>query len=120
MSCPLLLLVFQLLFVWQKKRMEAALLERRSDNLELIGESGDYREARGVKTWWRIFCLETVKLWAIGGPIAFQILCQYGTNFVSTIFVGHLGDLQLSAFSIAISVVGNFAFGFLVSYLTIP
>ncbi|XP_047943377.1 protein DETOXIFICATION 35-like isoform X1 [Salvia hispanica] len=94
--------------------MEAeALLERRSDNLELIGESGDYREARGVKTWWRIFCLETVKLWAIGGPIAFQILCQYGTNFVSTIFVGHLGDLQLSAFSIAISVVGNFAFGFL-------
>ncbi|KAG8381280.1 hypothetical protein BUALT_Bualt06G0106100 [Buddleja alternifolia] len=93
--------------------MEAPLLKRSSDELHLIGDDGDYVEAKGIKAWWRVFCIESVKLWIIGGPIAFQILCQYGTNSVATIFVGHLGDVELSAFSIAVSVVGTFAFGFM-------
>nr|QBM79491.1 MATE61 [Rehmannia glutinosa] len=93
--------------------MEAPLLERSSADLQLIGDDGDYLPAKGVETWWKIFCIESVKLWRIGGPIAFQILCMYGTNSVATIFVGHLGDVELSAFSIAISVVGTFAFGFM-------
>ena len=50
-------------------------------------------------------------------PHSLLDLCQYGITFVSTIFVGHLGDVQLSTFSIATSVIGNFAYGFLVSYL---
>ncbi|KAL7107082.1 hypothetical protein ACP275_06G031800 [Erythranthe tilingii] len=93
--------------------MEAPLLERSSSDIKLIGEDGDYLPAAGLRAWWRVFCIESVKLWAIGGPIAFQILCQFGTNSVATIFVGHLGDVELSAFSIAISVVGTFAFGFM-------
>ncbi|XP_051137911.1 protein DETOXIFICATION 35-like [Andrographis paniculata] len=93
--------------------MESPLLERRSSELQLLGEDGDYLPARGLSAWWRIFCVETVKLWRIGGPIAIQIICQYATNSVATIFVGHLGDVELSAFSIAISVVGTFAFGFM-------
>lgn len=92
--------------------MEAPLLDRR-----LIGEEGDYLPVRGAKDWWRVFCIETAKLWMIGGPIAFQILCQYGTNSVTTMFVGHLGDIELSAFSIACSVIGTFSFGFMVSDL---
>ncbi|KAK6155669.1 hypothetical protein DH2020_009917 [Rehmannia glutinosa] len=92
--------------------MEAPLLERRSSG-ELIGDDGDYVPLRGLKEWWRVFCIETVKLWRIGGPIAFQILCQFGTNSVTTMFVGHLGDIELSAFSIAVSVIGTFSFGFM-------
>ncbi|KAL0371726.1 UNVERIFIED_CONTAM: protein DETOXIFICATION 35 [Sesamum calycinum] len=93
--------------------MESPLLERSPDELELIGEDGDYLPVRGLKAWWRVFCIESVKLWRIGGPIAFQIVCQYGSTTVAIIFVGHLGDVELSAFSIALSVIGTFGIGVL-------
>ncbi|KAL6533214.1 Protein DETOXIFICATION 35 [Orobanche minor] len=93
--------------------MEVPLLERGSGELELFGENGDYVAVKGLKAWWRVFCIESDRLWRIGGPIAFQILCQYGTTSVTTIFVGHLGDVELSAFSIALSVVCTFSFGFM-------
>lgn len=59
--------------------------------------------------------VETTKLWAIAGPIAFNILCNYGINSFTNIFVGHIGDLELSAVAISLSVISNFSFGFLVS-----
>ncbi|KAH6783959.1 MATE efflux family protein [Perilla frutescens var. hirtella] len=93
--------------------MEAPLLEGCSGEVDLIGENGDYVAVKGVKSWWRVFCIESARLWRIGGPIAFQVLCQYANSSVTTIFVGHLGDIQLSAFSIALSVVYTFSFGFL-------
>ncbi|CAA3032671.1 DETOXIFICATION 35-like [Olea europaea subsp. europaea] len=91
----------------------AQLLVRNSDELQVIGGDGDYLPIRGLKPWWKVFCIETVKLWKIGGPIAFQILCQFGNVSVTTMFVGHIGDIELSAFSIALSVVSTFAFGLL-------
>lgn len=96
--------------------MEAALLKRSSGDVELIGDDGDYLPATGLRAWWRIFCIESSKLWTIGGPIAFQIICQFASSSVATIFVGHLGDVELSAFSMALSVIQTFAFGFMVSY----
>lgn len=80
----------------------------------LYADDGDYRPARGLRTWWEVFCIETVKLWIIGGPIAFNIICQYGTNSATNIFVGHLGNIELSSISIAQSVIGTFSFGFMV------
>lgn len=97
--------------------MEAPLLEAIG---ELIGDNGDYLAVKGVKSWWRVFCIESAKLWRICGPIAVQILCQYGIGSVTAIFVGHLGDIQLSAFSIATSVVSMFSFGLLVSLYISP
>ncbi|XP_051137910.1 protein DETOXIFICATION 35 isoform X2 [Andrographis paniculata] len=94
--------------------MEATpLLERRGFGDLIDDDDGDYLPVRGMKAWWRVFCIETVRLWRIGGPIAFQILCQFGTNSVTTMFVGHLGDVELSALSIALSVIGTFSFGFM-------
>ncbi|KZV48318.1 protein TRANSPARENT TESTA 12-like [Dorcoceras hygrometricum] len=93
--------------------MEAPLLTKSSGEIPLIGDGGDYVAAGGLRTWWRIFCLESAKLWAIGGPIAFQILCQYAAGSVGIVFVGHLGDVELSAFTIATMVIGTFAFGFM-------
>ncbi|KAK4436598.1 protein DETOXIFICATION 35 [Sesamum alatum] len=94
--------------------MEAPLLEQSpGGEIQLIGDDGDYLPAGGVKAWWRVFCIESGKLWRIGGPIVIQILCQFGTTTVATIFVGHLGDVELSAFSIAITAIGIFAFGFM-------
>ncbi|XP_022863769.1 protein DETOXIFICATION 35-like isoform X1 [Olea europaea var. sylvestris] len=91
----------------------APLLDRKPDELQLIGDDGDYLPIRGLKPWWRVFCIESGKLWRIGGPIAFQIVCQYGTSAVAIMFVGHLGDIELSAFSIALSVISTFSFGLL-------
>ncbi|CAF2034400.1 hypothetical protein HID58_031473 [Brassica napus] len=57
--------------------------------------------------------VESSKLWEIAAPIAFNILCNYGVNSFTSIFVGHIGDLELSAVAISLSVVSNFSFGFL-------
>ncbi|CAK9185061.1 unnamed protein product [Ilex paraguariensis] len=93
--------------------METPLLNGPTSELELIGDDGDYRPVKGFKEWKAVFWIETVKLWKIGGPIAFSILCQYGTSSVTSMFAGHLGEIELSAISISGSVIGTFAFGFL-------
>ncbi|KAJ0265251.1 Protein DETOXIFICATION 34 [Hirschfeldia incana] len=62
----------------------------------------------------KLVCMvESSKLWEIAAPIAFNILCNYGVNSFTSIFVGHIGDLELSAVAISLSVVSNFSFGFL-------
>ncbi|KAM3319950.1 protein DETOXIFICATION 35 isoform X1 [Capsicum chacoense] len=94
--------------------METPLLNGySSDHNQLLGIDGDYRPAKSLKDWWAIFCVETVKLWRIGGPIAFNIICQYGVNSLTNIFVGHLGNIELSAISIAQTVISTFSFGFM-------
>ncbi|RDX97240.1 Protein DETOXIFICATION 34, partial [Mucuna pruriens] len=74
---------------------------------------GDYVGIDDFTDIQNVFSVESVKLWAIAGPIAFSILCNYAVNSFTNIFVGHLGDLELSAVSISLSVVSNFSFGFL-------
>ncbi|XP_050387388.1 protein DETOXIFICATION 34-like [Argentina anserina] len=74
---------------------------------------GDYLPPRSFKDAKNICFAETAKLWAIAGPIAFNLLCYYGINSATTIFVGHLGNLELSAVSISLNVIGNFSFGFM-------
>ncbi|RLM62191.1 hypothetical protein C2845_PM14G17150 [Panicum miliaceum] len=49
------------------------------------------------------------RLWRIVGPAIFQRIALYGINIVTRAFIGHLGDLELAAFSIA----AGFNFGFL-------
>uniref|UniRef100_A0A6N2LGC1 Protein DETOXIFICATION n=1 Tax=Salix viminalis TaxID=40686 RepID=A0A6N2LGC1_SALVM len=60
-----------------------------------------------------VFWRETVKLWKIAGPIALSLIYQNGTNILTSIFVGHLGNLQLAAVSVSLSVIITFCFGFL-------
>ncbi|XP_040383138.1 protein DETOXIFICATION 27-like [Oryza brachyantha] len=65
--------------------------------------------ARVAAEWW----VESKKLWRIVGPAIFQRIALYGINVVSQAFIGHMGDLELAAFSIASTVVAGFNFGFL-------
>ncbi|XP_039135483.1 protein DETOXIFICATION 34-like isoform X2 [Dioscorea cayenensis subsp. rotundata] len=81
--------------------------ERTSDNVE------DFPPVHGFKDARFLFVQESKKLWSIATPIAFNILCFYGINSTTQIFVGHLGNLQLSAAAIGLSVISNFSFGFL-------
>ncbi|XP_040247427.1 protein DETOXIFICATION 35-like [Aegilops tauschii subsp. strangulata] len=73
----------------------------------------DAPPVRTVKAGLAVFADESRRLWAIGAPIAFNILCLYGTNSTTQIFVGHIGNRELSAVAIGLSVVSNFSFGFL-------
>ncbi|KAL5982330.1 Protein DETOXIFICATION 27 [Asimina triloba] len=62
-------------------------------------------------------CVESKKLWHIAGPAIFSRVSMYGMNVVTQAFAGHLGNLELAAFSIANTVVVGFAFGLLVQIL---
>lgn len=77
------------------------------------GSSGDYPPIHNIEDAKHIIWIETSKLWAIASPIAFNILCNYGINSFTNIFVGHIGDIELSAVAISLSVIANFSFGFL-------
>ncbi|PON68077.1 Multi antimicrobial extrusion protein [Parasponia andersonii] len=74
---------------------------------------GDYPPIKNFHDARRVCFVESSKLWAIAGPIAFNIWCNYGINSFTSIFVGHIGDVELSAVAISLSVIANFSFGFL-------
>lgn len=61
----------------------------------------------------RMFWHETKRLWAIGTPIAIGTITNYAISSVTTMFIGHLGNLPLAAASIGLSVFATFALGFL-------
>ena len=82
----------------------------------LISEGGDYPPIQSFADAKNICFIESSKLWAIATPIAFNIWCNYGINSFTNIFVVHIGDIELSAVAIALSVVANFSFGFMVSF----
>ncbi|KAG2244722.1 hypothetical protein Bca52824_093454 [Brassica carinata] len=73
----------------------------------------DYAPARTWSDVKRVLGTESAKMWLIAAPVGFNILCQYGVGSVTNIFVGHIGEIELSAVSISLSVIGTFSFGFL-------
>ncbi|CAL1371174.1 unnamed protein product [Linum trigynum] len=79
----------------------------------IAGEDGDYAAVRTWPELRSVFWTETQKLWRIAGPIAFNTVCQFGLNSVTVMFVGHIGNVELSGVSISLSVIGTFVFGFL-------
>ncbi|CAK7322621.1 unnamed protein product [Dovyalis caffra] len=88
--------------------MEAPLLN------EFKKEDGDYLPVRSLKDIKSVFWEETVKMWELAGPVIITLLCQFGIISSIAMFVGHLGDLELSAVSISLTVIGTFSYGFLV------
>ncbi|CAA7403322.1 unnamed protein product [Spirodela intermedia] len=91
--------------------MEAPLLQAGGGGAD--DWEGDCPPVKGWRDAWNVYVEESKKLWWIAAPIVFNILCLYGVNSVTQIFVGHLGNLELSAVAIALSVISNFSFGFL-------
>ena len=91
------------------------LLNKFAGKIHLVADNGDYLPAKGFRQWMSVFWLETLNLWMIGFPITVTMICQFGISSVTDIFVGHLGVIELSAVTIATSVIGNFSFSFLVS-----
>jgi hypothetical protein len=73
--------------------------------------------AHGV--WGRIW-LEVRKQCVIAGPMVCTNLLQYSITIVSIIYVGHLGELELSSASIATSFASVTGYTLLVKLLLAP
>lgn len=58
--------------------------------------------------------IESKKLWYIVGPSIFSRVTSYSILVISQAFAGHLNDLDLAAFSIAVTVVIGFDMGLMV------
>ena len=85
--------------------------------MESGGGEGDYPPLRSWKEVNSMVWTETLKLWRVAGPLALQIMCEFGIESITTVFVGHIGNLELSAVSVSLSIVGTFTFGFMVPFL---
>ncbi|KAK6160233.1 hypothetical protein DH2020_003614 [Rehmannia glutinosa] len=54
---------------------------------------------------------ESGKLWFLAGPAIFTSLCQYSLGAFTQTFAGHVGTLELAAFSIENSVIAGLSLG---------
>ena len=97
--------------------MEAPLLAKKPSTVPAVvrnrEEHDDVKAPIGCADAWEAFVRESERLWLIAAPITFNILCLYGVNSATQLFAGRLGNLQLSAAAVGLSVVSNFSFGFL-------
>ena len=91
------------------------LLKERARELAMKPVDGDAPAVSTPGEAARMVWEESKRLWGIGTPIAIATLSMYAVSSVTTIFVGHLGNLPLAAASIGLSVFSALAIGFLVS-----
>ncbi|XP_054807212.1 protein DETOXIFICATION 35-like isoform X2 [Prosopis cineraria] len=76
----------------------------------MIADDGDYAPIRNLEATKKVIWIESVRVWKIAVPIAFNLLCNFSIIPITSMFVGHLGNLELSAVAISLSVIGTFTF----------
>ena len=77
-------------------------------------DENDIEPINGFRDFYREFSVESKKLWLLAGPAIFTSICQYTLGAITQIFAGHLGTLELAAFSVANNIVAGFSFGVMV------
>ncbi|PIA55611.1 hypothetical protein AQUCO_00700134v1 [Aquilegia coerulea] len=55
--------------------------------------------------------VESKKMWSIAGPAIITAVAQFSIAFVTTAYVGHIGEVELAAVSIVQAVIESFSFG---------
>ncbi|EPS68503.1 hypothetical protein M569_06267, partial [Genlisea aurea] len=76
-----------------------------------VDEGGDFPPITGVRDFGKAFKKEGEKLWYLAGPAIFTSVCQYSLGAITQTFAGHVGTLDLAAFSIENSVIAGLSFG---------
>ncbi|GMJ13127.1 hypothetical protein like AT1G15170 [Hibiscus trionum] len=79
----------------------------------LIPRSEKEEESERWLLTWAGFVEETKRVGYLAGPMVAVTISQYLLQVISTMMVGHLGELALSSCSIAISLAGVTGFSFL-------
>lgn len=88
-------------------------------NAHFTGEVDDIPPINGVNEFLVQFGVESKKLWFLAGPMIFTTVCQYSLGAITQTFAGHVGTLDLAAFSIENSVIAGFSLGIMVRLLII-
>ncbi|GLJ07624.1 hypothetical protein SUGI_0071160 [Cryptomeria japonica] len=81
------------------------------------GETKEVLTSSGFSTR---FCIESKALWKIAAPAICSRLANFGLSVITQAFVGHIGEFELAAFSMVITVVVGFTSGILVSNCNSP
>ncbi|XP_028805243.1 protein DETOXIFICATION 41-like [Neltuma alba] len=81
---------------------------------EFLGKYAEKRKLLRWKWWIRVVGWETRLIWKLSWPSVTCCLFTYMLIFVTLIFVGHLGDTQLAAASLACLGLQALAFGVMV------
>ncbi|KAL6562668.1 Protein DETOXIFICATION 29 [Orobanche gracilis] len=76
-----------------------------------VDEGDDIPPIDGPRQFSKAFARESKKLWYLAGPAIFTSLSQYSLGAVTQTFAGHVGTLDLAAFSIENSVIAGLSFG---------
>ncbi|KAK9117263.1 hypothetical protein Sjap_016210 [Stephania japonica] len=74
----------------------------------------DIKPIKVPKDFFSEFWVESKKLWPLAGPAIFTSLCQFSFSFITQALVGHLGDLELAAFSVQYGVTSSFTVGIMI------
>ncbi|KAJ1377187.1 isoflavonoid efflux MATE transporter [Sesbania bispinosa] len=94
---------------------ESLLAKQRDEKAEAESE-----QQQQHRVTWNVFSEEIKRICHIAGPMVAVTSSQYLLQVVSTMIVGHLGELYLSSASLAISFAAVTGFSFLVRKLYIP
>jgi multidrug resistance protein, MATE family len=93
-------------------------MEGGEERVALLNHHKSSKEEEKEKGLWNRVCDESKKLWVIVGPAIFTRVVTFSMDIITQSFAGHLGDLELAAISIAVTVVIGFNFGLLVRLVT--
>ncbi|KAF7847027.1 hypothetical protein BT93_L3430 [Corymbia citriodora subsp. variegata] len=92
--------------------MEGEVTEKLLKNPAAVG-AGDDGEDEPLKD--RIWS-ETKKMWIVAAPAIFTRFSTFGISIISQGFIGHIGSIELAAYSLVFTVLLRFANGVLVSF----
>ncbi|XP_054823286.1 protein DETOXIFICATION 29-like [Prosopis cineraria] len=76
-------------------------------------DSPDIPPINTPKDFFTQFLIESKKLWYLAAPAIFTSISQYSLGAITQVLAGHVGALQLAAFSVENSVIAGFCFGFM-------
>lgn len=95
---------------------------RKLHNLEahLLSESQKDLKIRFNGEKWEEVITEVKKQMGLAGPLVLVSFLQYSLQLISIMFIGHLGELQLSGASMAFSFAGVTGFSLLVYICFFP
>ncbi|KAL3649874.1 Protein DETOXIFICATION 31 [Castilleja foliolosa] len=71
----------------------------------------DIPPVTGVSGFVSAFKNESSKLWYLAGPAILTCIFQYSLGAITQTFAGHVGTLELAAFSIQNSIIGGLSLG---------
>ena len=82
--------------------------------IQKFTSESDYLAVKRLKDVKFVLWTETVKIWKLAFPVALTHLFQFLTNSSTSIYAGHLGDIELSSISVSQGVLSAIYFYLLV------